>query len=127
MHLAFLSFCCPTAHSPCIQLKQNKFIGSFPFVSTLFWDNLSAPAGDEAGLGFVCTTVVFPGIQFTKHFSELVLVETNQFCGSRVSFKLDLDMANLRPSLEQGCEKQTPSAIILFFCTNLVCFLNIKM
>jgi len=34
---------------------------------------------------------------------------------------------DLRPALEQGCRKQTPSASILFFRTNLVCVLNINM
>jgi len=35
--------------------------------------------------------------------------------------------ANLRPALEQGCGKQTPSASVSFFRTNLACILNIEM
>jgi len=34
--------------------------------------------------------------------------------------KRDLDMANMRPALEQGCGQQTPRASILFFHTNLL-------
>jgi len=48
-------------------------------------------------------------------------------CGNERSgpwqFKRALDVANLRPAaaLEQGCVKQTQSASILFFHTNLAC------
>ena len=34
--------------------------------------------------------------------------------------KRDLDTANMRSALEHGCGKQTPSACILFFLTNLL-------
>jgi len=39
----------------------------------------------------------------------------------------DLDAANLRPALEQGCGEQTPSARKLFFRANLLYVPNIKM
>jgi len=39
----------------------------------------------KAGLGFVQTNVRIAGIQFTKHFIEFVLVETNQLFGSTLN------------------------------------------
>ena len=44
-----------------------------------------------------------------------------QFC------KRDLDAANLRPALEQGFEKQTPSARKLFFQANLLYVPDVKI
>jgi len=41
--------------------------------------------------------------------------------------KRDLDAANRRPALEQGCGKQTPGARKLFFRANLRYVPNIKM
>ena len=41
--------------------------------------------------------------------------------------KRDLDTANMRPALEQGCGKQTPSAGKLFFRANLLYVPIIKM
>jgi len=45
------------------------------------------------------------------------------FCENEPIVKIDL---NLRPSLEQGCGKQTPSAGILFSRSYLVCVLNVE-
>jgi len=39
----------------------------------------------------------------------------------------DLDAANLRPALEQGCGEQTPSARKLFVRANLLYIPNVKM
>jgi len=44
-----------------------------------------------------------------------------------VVFKSDLDEANLRPALEQGCGKQTPSARKIFFRANLLFVSDIKI
>jgi len=41
--------------------------------------------------------------------------------------KHDLDAANLRPALKQGCGKQTPNARKLFLRANLLYVPNIKM
>jgi len=55
----------------------------------------------------------------------------NFCCGNetirRLFFKRDLDAANLRPALEQGYGKQTPSARKLFSRANLLYVPNIKM
>jgi len=55
---------------------------------------------------------ILSGIQFTTHFIEFFVLETKQFVGSFVNV---IDAANLRPVLEQGYGKQTPSARKLFF------------
>jgi len=55
---------------------------------------------------------------------------TKVCCGNetiRRYCKRDLDAANMRPALEQGCGKQTPSARKLFFRANLVYIPNIKV
>jgi len=42
-------------------------------------------------------------------------------------FKRDLDAANLRPALWHGCGRQTLSASILIFRTNLLYVSNVEM
>ena len=63
--------------------------------------------------------------------SSLQSISSNSSLCKRTKWFLgiqrDLDTANLRPSLEQGCGKQAPIASILFFHTNLVYVLNINM
>ena len=50
----------------------------------------------KAGLGFVQTNVRIAGIQFTKHFIEFVLVETNQLFGSTLNVILNVRFAASR-------------------------------
>jgi len=59
-------------------------------------------------------TVVFSGIQFTRHFIEFVFVEITKVVRSNPN--VILIEADLRPALEQGCGKQIPSASILYSC-----------
>jgi len=56
------------------------------------------------------------GIQFTTHFIDFFVVETKRFVSKFC--KRDLEAANLRPALEQGCGKQTLSARKLFSRAN---------
>jgi len=68
-------------------------------------------------------TCEFAEIQSTKHFIKLVLVETNQmFSGNSNAILTRQTRAH-----QQFCVKQTPSARILFFSTNMVYVLNIEM
>jgi len=76
-------------------------------------------------VGLLQQTFEFAEIQFTKHLIEFVLVETNKLTGNNPHVIL---MQQTLPVLEpQGCGKQTPSASMLFFRTNLVYILNIDM
>jgi len=72
---------------------------------------------------FLEPTRILSGIQFTTHFIECCGNETIR----RLFCKRDLDAANLRPALEQGCGKQTLSARKLFFRANLLYVPNITM
>ena len=57
------------------------------------------------GLGILERTRILSGIQITMLFIEFFVVESiRRYCTR------DLDTANMRPALEQGCGKQTPSA-----------------
>jgi len=67
---------------------------------------------------------VVHGKQFTKHFIEFILAETNQF---HKQFKRDLDAANMRTMLAHGCGKQAPSASILCVRTNLFYLSDVEM
>ena len=106
------------------------------------WDNyltsvLSAPPSEIAipfekfrsrwGWVLLEQMRILSGIQFTTHFIYFFCCgnETNRwwFC------KCDLDAAaaNLRPALEQGCGKQTPSARKLFLRMSLLYVSDVKM
>jgi len=65
------------------------------------------------------------------NIEDFVLYSDDHFefhpLGNELYCKRDLDAANLRPALEQGCGRQPPSASILFFHTNVVCVLRFKM
>jgi len=69
--------------------------------------------GGKVGLGFVQNE------RANSLESSLQSISLNLSCRNepidQSYFKRDLDGANLRPLLEQGCRKQTPSASILFF------------
>jgi len=85
-------------------------------IKVAFTTNVNRPESNrlgfrlKAGLGFVRTNVRIRWNTVYRAF--------HRSCGNeaivRNEFKHDLDAANLRPSLEQGCRKQTPSASILF-------------
>jgi len=75
------------------------------------------------GWVFLKQTRILSRFQFTRYFIEFVFLETERF----VSSNPNVDAANLRPALEQGCRKQTPSTNILFFHTNLLCVLDVRM
>ena len=72
------------------------------------------------GWVFLERTRILSGIQFTTHFIEFIVVETKRFVCSTVN-------VIMRPALEQGCGKQTPSAGKLFSRANLLYVPNIKM
>jgi len=74
---------------------------------------------------FLERTRILSGIQFTTYFIENFVMETKRFVGSFVH--VILYSANLRPALERGCGKQTPSDRKLFSRANLVYVPNIKM
>jgi len=58
-------------------------------------------------LEFLETMRILCGIQFAMQFIDFVLVETNQSVGSNPNvIKRDQYVGNVRPVLEQGCEKQ---------------------
>jgi len=72
------------------------------------------------------------GISRTNADSQVYNAFHRNFgCGNetihRQYCKRDLDAANLRPVLKQGCGKQTPSARKLFFRVNLLYVPKIKM
>ena len=67
------------------------------------------------GLVFLKRTRILSGFQFTTHFIDFVGVETKRFDGSTENVILTRDAANLRPALEYGCRRQTPSARKSFY------------
>ena len=73
----------------------------------------------KAGLGFVRTNVRVHWNSVHKAFHRI------RPCGNDPTVwlycKRDLDAANLRPSLEQGCGKHTPSVSILIFHKCVMC------
>ena len=69
------------------------------------------------GWVFLERTRILSGIQFTTHFIDFVVVKTKLFVSSNANVILT---RQLLPELEQGCQRQTPSASILFFHTNLL-------
>ena len=79
----------------------------------------------KVGLGICRTNADSPWNPVYNVFYRLF------FCGNktigRQFCKRDLDAANLRPSLEQDCRKQTPSARKLSFRANLLYVPNIEM
>jgi len=58
------------------------------------------------------------------HFIEFFVVEMKRLVGFTVNVILT---ANLRPALEQGCRKQTPSARKFFFRVNLLYVPDMEM
>jgi len=77
------------------------------------------------GWVFLERTWILSRIQFTTHFSNFLLWKRNN--SSAVLYTGDVDAANMRPSLEQGYGKQTPSARKFFFRANLIYVPKIKM
>ena len=89
--------------------------------SRFAWQSFNLFTDLKGGWVFLARTRILSGFQFTTHFIEIFVVETICFCTR------DLDAANLRPALEQGCGKQTSSARKLFFRANLLYVPSVKM
>ena len=80
---------------------------------------------EREGFAIAMVGLILSGIRFTRYCIELVFWKrTNSSLVIRVC---DLDAANLRPALEHGCGKQTPSTSILFSRTNLEYVPSVKM
>jgi len=78
---------------------------------------------NEGGVRYFSNERGFSVESSLQHISSnFFVVETK-----RKFFQRDLDAANMRPALEQGCGKQTPSARKLFFRANLLYVPDVKM
>jgi len=68
---------------------------------------------------------VISGIQFTKHFIEFVVGETNQLFGGNSNVNLTRQICGQRSGMAAGTPR--PSGSILLFRTNLLYVPNIEM
>jgi len=97
-----------------IMLKWNRPRKNLP--DSFFWRVQVHP---QDGVGYFSNEREFSVKSSIQRISShFFAVETKRLFGSFC--KGDLDVANLRPALWQGCGKQTPSARKLFFLANLL-------
>ena len=92
-----------------------------PFVFALFKlpsGEICSLRGIKVGLGISRTNADSQWNPVYNAFHQIFCCGNETIC--RWFCKSDLDAANLRPALEQGCGKQTPSARKLFFRANLL-------